>query len=349
MKPLNNFSSPKFDYLVFIGRFQPFHIGHKQVIDTALSMADKVIVLIGSAQQPRTIKNPWTAHERMGMIFDGLDLPKQSRVVAVPVRDHMYNDQKWAAGVVEAVQSIVRVDCVKDAKIGIIGHTKDESSYYLKMFPQWKQVEHSMNEVVSATDLRGIYFEGKNIKFLRGLLPEGVYDYLDRFRTTDHYKLLQKEYTFIQSYKKGWEVAPYPPTFITVDAVVVQSGHVLLVQRKAAPGEGLWALPGGFVNQKEKLEDAVLRELREETKLKVPAPVLRGSIRTMRVFDHPDRSLRGRTITNAYLIELSPGELPPVKGSDDAKAAKWVPICDVSSEEMFEDHYSIIENLLGRV
>ena len=49
-----------FDYLVFIGRFQPFHLGHWQVVNTALSQAQQVIVLVGSSFQPRSTRNPWT-------------------------------------------------------------------------------------------------------------------------------------------------------------------------------------------------------------------------------------------------------------------------------------------------
>lgn len=345
-------SQPKYDCLVFIGRFQPFHIGHVEVIRSALKQAQNVLILIGSANKPRTIKNPWTYEERVAMIQEGLGFLQDDaqRVHFAPLRDQTYNDQKWAANVQSIVDSCVAtMGFGSSAVVGITGHAKDSSSYYLKMFPQWKLVEHAMNEQVNATDLRKIMFEGLNIKFLRGVIPRGAYDLVDQFSHSPEYLSLVKEYNHIVKYRKAWEAAPYAPTFVTTDAVVVQSGHILLVQRAAAPGEGLWALPGGFLEQNERVEEGVLRELREETKLKVPSPVLRGSIKAREVFDAPDRSARGRTITHAYLIELQPGELPPVKGSDDAKDAKWIPITDVREEEMFEDHYSIIQYFLGRI
>ena len=153
---------------------------------------------------------------------------------------------------------------------------------------------------------------------------------------------------FINKYKSAWAAAPYAPTFVTCDAVVVQSGHILLVERKANPGKGLWALPGGFVNQDERLVDAALRELREETKLKVPAPVLKGSIKQQKVYDEPSRSERGRTITHAFHMELAAdAKLPKVKGADDAKCAFWLPLNELSSKRMFEDHYFIIQDILG--
>lgn len=343
----------KYDTLVFVGRFQPFHIGHEQVIRTALTLAEHVIVLIGSVNQPRTIKNPWTYAERVGMITDGLDLSTNDvgRVTYAPLSDAAYNDQKWAANVQAAVEDITRPQRLikPEMKIGITGHAKDSSSYYLKLFPQWELVEHEMNEIISATDLRGMLFEGMNIRFIQSLLPVKVFEYVRSWRATPEFNMLLEEYIHIQKYKEAWKAAPYAPTFVTVDACVVQSGHVLLIKRRSAPGKNLFAMPGGFVNQDEYLVDAVLRELREETKLKVPAPVLKGSIVNTRVFDKPDRSLRGRTVTHAFLIQLPPGELPYVKGGDDAAKAMWVPISDIKEELMFEDHCAIIQHMLGSV
>ena len=157
---------------------------------------------------------------------------------------------------------------------------------------------------------------------------------------------------YLEKYKKQAAAYPYPIIFVTADAVVMQAGHVLMVQRGADPGNGLWALPGGFVDATgdRTMEDAALRELREETGIKVPEKVLRGSIRGNHVFAAPDRSQRGRTITHAIHIALEDGEwnLPKVKGSDDAARAKWIPISRLNSEEIFEDHYDIIQYFLGK-
>jgi len=340
----------QYDLVIFIGRFQPVHIGHVAVIESARKVADNVVVLVGSAGQPRTSKNPWTYDDRAGMIAEVFPQPS-SRVYTYPLSDAPYSDQQWAIGVQEAVEKAVNVLVPvyqqKKAKIALIGHTKDESSFYLKMFPQWDLIEHELNEVVNATDIRKLMFEEVSDKFIAGVLPQPVQDIIQVFRATESYAILKREYEMIKKYHKAWAAAPYPPTFVTVDAIVVQSGHVLLIQRDAAPGEGLWAMPGGFLDQKERIIDGVIRELREETKLKVPTPVLKGSIVKEHVFDKPDRSLRGRTITHAYLIELPPGVLPQVKGSDDARTAKWVPISDIKEEEMFEDHYAIIRYMLG--
>ncbi|TFH10160.1 MAG: bifunctional nicotinamide-nucleotide adenylyltransferase/Nudix hydroxylase [Candidatus Thorarchaeota archaeon] len=335
----------QFDYLVFIGRFQPLHSGHLAVFKQALDIAENVIVVVGSANQPRTPKDPWTYGERYEMILQSLKaegLFDADRVHFTCIRDQIYNDQNWAASVQEVVTSAKRGWHDID-RIGIIGHNKDESSYYLKMFPQWKLVEHENLDILNATDIRRLYFEGFNSRYLKAAVPEPVFKYLEWFKVNKpEYKMLVREFDFINKYKKGWEVAPYPVTIMTGDALVVQSGHLLLVQRRSSPGEGLCALPGGHIDPNETVEECAIRELREETKLKVPAPVLRGSIKASKLFDSPKRSLKGRVITTAYLIELPPGPLPAVKGSSDAKKARWVPINEIRSDEMFEDHFDII-------
>jgi bifunctional NMN adenylyltransferase/nudix hydrolase len=136
---------------------------------------------------------------------------------------------------------------------------------------------------------------------------------------------------------------------VTVDAVVVQSGHILMIRRRAEPGKGLLALPGGFLDalSDKTLEDAMIRELREETCLKVPTPVLRGNIVETKVFDAIQRSTRGRTITHAFHIKLPNGELPKVKRGSDAASAKWIPISKVNPSECYEDHYEIINYFTG--
>lgn len=353
-------NTQKRDALVFIGRFQPFHNGHKAVIEAALEQAKEVVVVVGSSFAARNIRNPFTFQERKAMIeavfpnetasmYNTFGALQQGpRLHIVPVSDYPYDDNKW----VNAIQKIVDETVPHVQDVGLIGHSKDSTSYYLNIFPRWKNhVEVEDVGGINATDIRNCLFGNCDFAALDNM-PDAARDAMNRViiaggKIGGYWDTLYNEYQMVKKYKEAWKSAPFPPTFMTVDAVVVQSGHILLVKRGDMPGKGLWALPGGFLNQDETMLDGAIRELKEETKIKVPVPVLKGSIKGSKTFDAPNRSSRGRTITQAFHIDLGVGELPKVKGSDDAEKAFWVPFKDVKQEKMFEDHFFIIDNFLN--
>lgn len=341
-------SKKKYDRAIFIGRCQPLHNGHMKIINRAKELADQVIILVGSSGASVSMKNPFTFEQRAEMIHQCVE-----DVIVRPIYDYSYNDQKWVSCVRETVNSVPTPWTDEyPTKTCIVGYKKDNSSFYLDLFPDWKFVSVDFDDNINATDIREImYNKKKSFDLLTGVVPKKVFSYLNEFSDTQQYRNLSDEYFFIKEYKQQFAGMKYPPMFVTVDAVVVQSGHVLLVERKANPGKGLLAIPGGFLNQNERIVDAMIRELREETKLKVPSPVLIGSIKKNHVFDAPDRSARGRTITHAYYIELTPTEfdakLPNVKGCDDARTAKWYPINELKSTDFFEDHFQIIQFFSG--
>jgi bifunctional NMN adenylyltransferase/nudix hydrolase len=275
-----------FDALVFIGRFQPFHKGHKEVVDAALEKAQQVVIIIGSAYAPRNIRNPFTFEERKEIIQAVYPVERYPNIRIVGVPDFPYNDQKWIKSIQEKVEAVAG----DQAKIGLIGHSKDESSYYLKIFPNWSSVEVPNVDGINATDIRSDLLVTDNVgeflfREIEGTMPESAARHLmntvlyeDTKDRQEWFARIQDEYRIIREYKRKWERAIeehnlFPVVFQTVDTVVTCSGHVLLVKRKEMPGAGTWAIPGGFLNQKETLLDGALRELKEETKVKVPLPV----------------------------------------------------------------------------
>lgn len=340
----------QYDTLVFIGRFQPFHAGHQYVLEQAFKQARQVVVLVGSSNVHRSCENPWSFLEREAMIRDAVHNQNslyQSLVVA-PLGDYTYNDTAW----VTAVQTAVNEATSFNDKIGLIGFDKDSTSYYLRMFPTWEVVEiPSQYGTINATQIREQYFQQAPI--ISEFLPDTVRIELRKFALTETFKWLLTEYDYIRDYKKIWSNTPFPPVFVTVDPVVIQSGNILLVTRKDAPFAGSLALPGGFLNMNERLEDAVVRELKEETRIadnkgELPPAMLKSFITKREVFDDPNRSKRGRSITHAYLFDLpKKDDLYKVRGDDDAEHAAWYSLADLKTEDFMEDHAFIIQKMLG--
>jgi len=352
-----------YSHAVFIARMQPPHLAHIQVIERALDKAERVIIVLGSHRTSPDIRNPWTAKQRSEMVMRCFKYEDSARMHFVAVRDQPYNDTYWMADVHEQVSEIVRGK--SNPRVILVGHKKDRTSFYLEFFPQWNFEDLGfMHKYINATDIREQYFGegskpkgGWTDKHWHDAVHEGVKDYLEKFRDTEDFGKLYAQWDHVKKYKEQWASAPFPPTFVTADAVVVKSGHVLLVRRGRNPGKDMLALPGGFIDEDRTLLDCAIRELMEETQIEITGrslrdqQILRDSVVGSRVFDHPDRSLRGRTITHAYHIKLpDEGFLPKVKGSDDAAQALWMPIGDLHfhEEEFFEDHLDIIENFINR-
>lgn len=362
----------QFDLLVFIGRFQPYHNGHHYVVQEALKLANNVLILIGSANKIPDARNPFTFEERRRMIKESLpqDYESVSRVYISPINDYPYDEARW----VSQVQSEIEKNSLGKPKIGLIGHAKDNSSYYLKMFPMYESVDvkgvDDAGCLLDATYIRKLFFNNPpspaKWSIVKSIIPEGTKNLLDTIHN-QQFENICNEIDYVEKYAEDWGTGP----FVTVDAVIVQAGHVLLIERGDYPGKGQLALPGGFVEPRERLEDAVMRELKEETSIDIPPGVLKNRIVAMQHFSHPWRSNRAHIITFAFLFDLNSeidrkaktdGVYHPshnewkealgmtkVKGGDDAAAAMWYPISQIKQEMLFEDHYDLMMIMLDKL
>lgn len=336
-----------YDAAVLIGRFQPFHLGHAALLSRALQSAERVLLVLGSAHQARNAKNPFTWEERAAMITATLNEADGARVDFIPMRDY-YDDNRWAAAVEQAVQAHLESS---QSRIALVGYHKDASSHYLHRFPRWSFLNAGRQSEIDAISVRQIYFEGEHPAatqaLLTGLVPEAVSHYLKGWSRLPAYATMATEHAAIETYRKTWGTGP----FVTVDAVVTTAQHVLLIRRGRSPGQGQWAVPGGFLDGRERVLQGAIRELREETELGTLDSSLEGALKGMAVFDHPDRSQRGRIITHAHWFALDTDRLPDVTGADDAAEARWVPVAELASMEgeFFEDHFHILNHFLELV
>ena len=334
---------------VLIGRFQPFHNGHLALLQQALERAQQVVVVLGSAGQARSPKNPFTWQERAALIRDALPHADQARVRCLPMRD-FYDEPRWVAAVRAGVQALVP----QGARIALVGHFKDGSSDYLARFPGWELVSLPRQGDFDGTPVRDAYLGTPAAELsalwpaLETQVPPNVLRFLQEWARTPEYAEIQQEWHMVRSYHAAWSHAPYPPVFVTVDGFVRCSGHLLLVQRGHRPGKGLWALPGGFVEPRDTLWQSCLRELQEETHWPLDAAAMQAALQAVRVFDHPGRSQRGRTVTHVHYFDLGAAALPPVRGGDDAAQAQWQPIASLAALEdaFFEDHFHILRQFL---
>lgn len=328
-----------FHSVVVIGRWQLPHRGHDALFRAALSSADNVIIVIGSAFRSRDSRNPFSWEERKAMI--SLSLGSESeRVTFVPVRDY-YDDERWAREVTSKVTELVP----HGAPIGLVGHPKDATTAYLNRFPQWTKVMVEPVAELGATAIRAVYFESDDfdigMKVLEPYVLAPCLNYLQSWSKLADYGRMVDESRAVTAYKKRWTANFYQ----TADALVQVQDKIALIRRGGDIGHGLWALPGGFLNPGERYYDASLRELQEETGLHLLPSTMAHALRDREMFDHPLRSARGGIQSVAHYFELGNMEFPELVAADDAMDADWftVPQILAMEDQIFEDHTCIID------
>lgn len=127
---------------------------------------------------------------------------------------------------------------------------------------------------------------------------------------------------------------------VTADVAVLRleaEPEILLIMRKNPPFESSWALPGGFMEMEETLEEAARRELKEETGLDA------GELIRFDTYDAPDRDPRGRTLTQVFVTVWNPSMGVPAAGSD-AGELRWFPL--IALPELAFDHELIIKDVI---
>jgi bifunctional NMN adenylyltransferase/nudix hydrolase len=310
---------------IFIGRFQPAHRGHIHALSIAASQVATLYIFVGSANQCRSIKNPWTYAERVYLLRTMLRSNGVSNIEFVPMNDYPYSDTQWITDIRSAVEHL---------NIGtpiLFGHMK-EGNTYLKWFPDWEYRNIESTYSINATKVRLDMFNKVSSE-----MPSTVHE-------DNQYYSKEKELFANYPFKESLN-------FNCADAILECQGHILLIQRGRAPGKGSWALPGGFKNANETFLDCAIRELIEETNIRVPEKVLRGSIVKTQLFDSPSRSFGIPRNTLAVYMRISAntdGSLPRANGADDAVDSKWVTLSDaLNNYALYDDHKGIISVMTG--
>ena len=375
------------DAAVLIGRFQPLHHGHLSGLRHALAQAPRCVVVIASAHQARTPRNPFTWEERAALLRQSLSASERERVTFVPAREP-FHLPRWVRQVQASVLGALGLPAATATtaanetpapsagpRIGVVSLLEDSLSHQhlhaqLRVQTGWLALPAppapGLPDVPTPLPERsGLPTPGRLLRehlfakaeelpdstlaAIAHALPEASQHFVRQWMDGPHYPALAAEWRMLRDYHAAWATSPYPPVFVTVDALVTCGGqHVLLIRRGQPPGQGLLALPGGFLDVHESLWHATLRELAEETGLQCSEQQWRAALRGVAVFDHPERSQRGRTLTHCHWFDLPDAPPPPVEAADDAADAAWVPLSHLGAleDQFHDDHFHILDHFL---
>lgn len=141
------------------------------------------------------------------------------------------------------------------------------------------------------------------------------------------------KYPFVKTESMKKSMYLYPD--VAVDMIIEKDDKILMVRRNGKTFQYSYAIPGGFINEGERVEDAAVREMEEEINVDVEPTDILG------VYSAPHRDPRGHIVTVVFVGKIISGE---PKAGDDAQDVKWVSWKDLGHTRISSDHVIILEN-----
>jgi len=225
------------NYALFIGRFQPFHNGHLTSIRYGLSVSERIIIAIGGYQLASSPFDPWSALDRKKMILKSLTPEERKKVQFILLRDRLYDEELWKENLTTEIHFLTK----KNSKIVIIGHIKDQTSYYLNIFPQWNFIETGNFDNINGTDIRRLFFQNKTITTRD--VPQIVLDFLLKFKMTNSFKSLQNQFNKYNLQDK-FNADGLLSSLNLKDSILLRVGSYILLKKSKLPYEKLsYVLP----------------------------------------------------------------------------------------------------------
>lgn len=335
---------------VVVMRAQPPHKSHLWLIREALKLGERVVVVLGSCFQARTPKNPFTGPERQTMIELALSTDDRARVDFVLVRDY-YNNAYWADAVKKAVQT---QDC-HGRQIAIVGHEKDGSTYYLRLFQSWALEALPRHTLMDATTIREALYGAKRpaiaLAAVADLIDEPVADFLAAHLVRPEWDRLRAEREHYLAEEAMWGASPknYGRFVLCADALVQWEDQVILVRRGPGVGEGLLAMPGGHVESADTTLPTAIRELREEVGIGLLDDEFERALVGHAFLEAPTRSQRpGRVISMAYHFRIKSAKRPVIGQVSAEAEPAWFAVAALPAleETFFEDHFMGVDHFL---
>ena len=372
---------------VYIGRFQPFHKGHKAIVDLTVKMmkpGDTFTIIIGSADQQETERNPLSASQRKEMLSIELE---GYPVTISTINDSPYNYDLWIEHLCAKMLGFKSAthddflekqeDFIKGfSNICIVGMENVEeyinriTKYYTYAPTEHFNLginSHIFSELDTQTSVHGSSIRA----FIRaddGRCPKRFYSDIKDFvseKVLAYLKTVNFPLIVYNAYIKGINYAEstgckYNSCFMTVDNIVFDKflDQVLLIKRK---DNGKLAIPGGFAEPYMNMKDNALRELEEETS--ITAKMLKDAFVKIdelepTLIDAPYRDPRSshkcNFVSAVYVwqskVDALKNFIPYIKAGDDAVDTVWLSKeeCeDLPAWRFHADHKKIICKLLG--
>lgn len=302
-------------------------------LDNVLSRAERVVVLFDGANRSRSSHlHPFTPLERMEMLWSLYPEETHSgRLTSHGLDIEPYNRQKQIEASRLAL-SRLEIDW-QNGNLTAFIPTDERKNRIKRLLTGFKTVEIEMpanNDAPSIFDPRYS-------------VPESLRGIVSKWKTSNEFFRLADEAKFCAGYREQWSGSPYPPTFNAADAIIECEERILFIVRGRPPFKGLYALPGGMIEQDEPLFNTALREAAEEVGLTNEA--LEPHFVWSWTFDDPTRDPRGRFISKTHLFRI-PGPPPDVVAGDDAAQALWMSLSDLHPSMLAFDHWNVICKML---
>lgn len=317
---------------------------------------DHVYLFVCSSDRATTFKMPFEKHHRADnldhLLASNDDLDKVNFSI-VFLHDNPINKRQWISDIHHKFDSRVRDVYLDKNKMDVNVYVSEETKHpYEDIFAAKNFTVHRVNMGEPNDELLRDFYGMEDIS---SHIAPNMWKLYDDFRKTEEFDKFKTEYKVIKYQAEQWTFAPFPPTFVTTDAVVYYKGYVLVVKRKGPVGNSLYCLPGGYLSQDDTIEEGVVKNLKKDTNIQVHESILKSTIRKVKTYDDPRRSDRGRIITNAGLIDLDTvttfNDFPKVRKTKSQKEhAGWFSLHEIEKmrSSFFEDHFYIIKDLLSQ-
>ena len=160
-----------YSYGMYLGRFQPFHVGHRAIMKKMMEECHVVIICLGSSQEERTARNPLTNEERISMIIGAMpELIGKAVFVKIPDREDKGNDSSWG----EYVFKLIKDWCGYTPEVVYEGEEEERVSWWESLGVEVKKISRE-DIPISATLIRKLWKDGEDK--VASLMVGGIYNY----------------------------------------------------------------------------------------------------------------------------------------------------------------------------